>query len=96
MSAPTGCGHSVAQGYAQEKQLDSAARAQLRVELISSIHVLDDGARAVSAAGGFRVPLALAILVLDGFRVARDFLLLSGRSRRSESHGSGRVPKTHR
>ena len=41
-----------------------------------SILVLDDGVRAVSAAGGFRVPLALVILVLDGFRVAGDFLLL--------------------
>jgi hypothetical protein len=34
---------------------------------------------AVSASGGFRVPLALVILVLDGFRVAGDFLLLSSR-----------------
>jgi len=35
--------------------------------------------RTVSAAGGFRVPLALIILVLDGFSVAGDFLLAGGR-----------------
>src|SRR6516225_7685384 len=56
----------------------------------NSIYVLDDGARAVSAAGGFRVPLALVILVLDSFRVAGDFLLLGGRPRRSERLGMGR------
>jgi hypothetical protein len=56
----------------------------------SSIHVLDDGARAVSAAGGFRVPLALVILILDSFRVAGEFLLLGGRSRRSERLGMSR------
>jgi hypothetical protein len=36
--------------------------------------------RAVSTAGGFRVPLALVILVLDGFRLARNYLL-GGRPR---------------
>jgi uncharacterized membrane protein YphA (DoxX/SURF4 family) len=51
------------------------------------ILVLDDGMRAVSAAGGFRVPLALVILVFDGFRVARDFLLLGGRLRGCERIG---------
>jgi hypothetical protein len=40
----------------------------------SSIHVLDNGVWAVSAAGGFRVPRALVILALDGVRVAEDFL----------------------
>jgi hypothetical protein len=54
-----------------------------------SILVLDDGVRAVSAAGGFRVPLALVILVLDGFRVARDFLLLGGGLRGCERLGMG-------
>jgi hypothetical protein len=43
-----------------------------------SVDVLDEGARAVSTAGGFRVPLTLVILVLDGLRVAWDFLLLGG------------------
>src|SRR5262249_31087714 len=43
--------------------------------------------RAVSAAGSFRVPLALVILVLDGFRVAGDFLLLGGRPRGGERLG---------
>src|SRR3984893_2931631 len=55
-----------------------------------SILVLDDGVRAVSAAGGFRVPLALVILVLDGFRVAGDFLLLGGRLGGRERLGVGR------
>ena len=40
----------------------------------SSLHVLDNGVWAVSAAGGFRVPRALVILALDGVRVAEDFL----------------------
>src|SRR5262249_5160441 len=61
-----------------------------RTQLKYSIHVLDDGVWAVSAAGGFRVPLALVILVLDSFRVAGDFLLLGGRPRRSERLGMGR------
>ena len=46
--------------------------------------------RAISATGGFRVPLALFILVLDGFRVAGDFLFLGGRPRSSERLGMGR------
>ena len=54
-----------------------------------SILVLDDGVRAVSAAGGFRVPLALVILVFDGFRVAGDLLLLGGRLRGCERLGMG-------
>jgi len=40
--------------------------------------------RAIAAAGGFRVPLALVILVLNGFRMARDFLLGGGRLRRGK------------
>jgi len=39
---------------------------------------------AVSAAGGFRVPVALVILVLDGFGVAGNFLLHGGRPRGGE------------
>jgi hypothetical protein len=46
--------------------------------------------RTVSAAGGFRVPLALIILVLDGFGVARDFLLAGGRLCSGERIGMGR------
>src|SRR5215471_5992053 len=56
----------------------------------SSIFVLDDGVWAVSAAGSFRVPLALLILVLDGFRVAGNFLLLGSRPRGGECLGMGR------
>src|SRR5262249_33768606 len=36
----------------------------------------DDGVRAISPTGRFRVPLTLVILVLDRFRVAGNFLLL--------------------
>src|SRR5262249_31628410 len=55
-----------------------------------SVHVLDDGVGAVSAAGGFRVPRALVILILDGFRVAGDFLLLRGRPSGGECLGMSR------
>jgi hypothetical protein len=44
----------------------------------------DHGVRAVSAAGGSRVPLALVILIFDSFRVAGDFLLLGRRLRGCE------------
>src|SRR5262245_6674615 len=62
----------------------------LRAELDRSIYVPDNSVWAVSAAGGFHVPLALVILVLDGFRVARDFLLRGGRPRSGERLGMGR------
>jgi len=62
----------------------------LRAELKSLNPRFDDGVRTVPAAGPFRVPRALVILVLDGFRVARDFLLRGGRPRGSERLGMGR------
>src|SRR6516164_4688003 len=45
--------------------------------------------RAVATAGGFPVPLAVVILILNGFRVAGHFLLLGGRPRRGERLGMG-------
>jgi hypothetical protein len=48
------------------------------------ILVFNEGVRALATAGGFRVPLALVILVLNSFRMARDFLLGGGRLRRRE------------
>jgi hypothetical protein len=56
----------------------------------SSVDVLDDGVRPISATGGFRVPLALVILVLDCFRVAGDLLFIGGRPRGSERGGMSR------
>jgi len=41
----------------------------------SSVRVLDHGMRTVPTAHGFTVPFAPIILVLDGFRIARKFLL---------------------
>jgi hypothetical protein len=61
---------------------ESAVRGKADCAANGSILVLDDGVRAVSASGGFRVPFALVILVFDGFRVAGDFLLL-GSARRN-------------
>jgi hypothetical protein len=42
-----------------------------RADEISLILVFHEGVRAIVAAGGFRVPLALVILVLNGFIVTR-------------------------
>ncbi len=53
------------------------------------ILVLDNAVRAVSAAGSFRMPLALIILILNRFRMAGDFLLAGGRRRGGERLGMG-------
>jgi len=51
--------------------------------------VFDEGVRAIATAGSFCVPLALVILVLNGFRIAGDFLLGGGRLGRGERVGVG-------
>src|SRR6516165_2068352 len=56
----------------------------------SSVNVLDGGVWPVSATGGFRVPLALVIFVLDCFRVAWDLLFLGGRPRGGQGLGMSR------
>jgi hypothetical protein len=65
-------------------QCPLCAKLRPRADEISLILVFHEGVRAIAAAGGFRVPLALVILVLNGFRMARDFLLGGGRLRRGK------------
>jgi len=56
----------------------------------TSILVLDKSVRAVSASGGFGVPVAFVILIFDRFGVPRYFLLLRGRLCRGEGLGMRR------
>src|SRR5437016_1019276 len=60
-----------------------------RARLKGLILIRDDGVRAVSTAGGSRVPLTLLVLILDGFCVAGNFLLSGGHLRSGERLGMG-------
>jgi hypothetical protein len=74
----------------QQFDRKASASALFLFPLRRSIIVFDDGVRAVSPTGGFRVPLTLVILVLDSFRVAGNFLLLGRCPRGYERLGVGR------